>query len=171
MPLIRPLLGKTPEIHPSGWLAENATLIGDVVIGEQSSVWYNAVLRGDVGSIRIGKRTSIQDLVMVHCTFEYSGTTIGDDVTVGHHACLHGCTIGDRVLVGMGAIVLDKAVVHSDVIIAANAVVLEGMELESGFLYAGTPAKKIKPLSEKQYAGLKRSAELYVQYQDWYRKS
>ncbi len=169
MALIRPLNNIVPQVHPSCWLAENASVIGDVIVGEQSSIWYNTVLRGDVGPIRIGKRSSIQDLVMVHCTFEYSGTTIGDEVTVGHHACLHGCTIEDRVLVGMGAIVLDRSIVHSNVIIAANSVVLEGMELESGFLYAGSPAKKIKPLSETQLAGLKRSAELYVMYQGWYK--
>lgn len=170
MPIIRPINEISPKIHPDVFIAENATIIGDVEIDSQSSIWYGTVLRGDVGKIKIGKRTSIQDLVMVHCTWHHSGTSIGDEVTVGHSAILHGCTIHDRVLVGMGVIVLDKAVIHSDVVIGAGSVVLENSVFETGFLYAGTPAKKIKPLTEIQLKGLKLSANHYVLYQDWYRK-
>jgi carbonic anhydrase/acetyltransferase-like protein (isoleucine patch superfamily) len=168
MALIKTLNGFTPKIAEDVFLAENATIIGDVEIGAGSSVWYSAVLRGDVHSIRIGERSNIQDLVMVHCTYEYSPTVIGDDVTVGHGAVVHGCEVRDRCLIGMNAVVLDKAVVGPDVVVAAGSVVLEGMVLEPGHLYAGIPARKIKPLSEKQLQGLKDSAAAYAKYSKWY---
>lgn len=168
MPIIKTLRGKTPQLGNLAFLAENATIIGDVEIGDESSVWYNAVIRGDVDSIRIGSRTNIQDLAMVHCTFEYSPTLIGDDVTIGHGAVVHGCDIRDRCLIGMNAVVLDKSVIGPDVIVAAGAVVLEGAILESGFLYGGIPAKKLKPLSPAQLEGLKKGADAYVKYSKWY---
>lgn len=169
MALIKTLQGNTPQIADDVFLAETATVIGDVEIGPGSSVWYGAVLRGDVHSIRIGARTNIQDLSMVHCTYEYSPTLIGDDVTVGHGAVVHGCQVKDRCLIGMNAVVLDKAVVGPDVVVAAGAVVLEGMVLEPGFLYGGIPAKKLKALSPEQLEGLKKSAKAYQMYSEWYR--
>jgi carbonic anhydrase/acetyltransferase-like protein (isoleucine patch superfamily) len=171
MPIIKTLKGFTPKLGNLAFLAENAVIIGDVEIGDQSSVWYGVVIRGDVHSIRIGRRSNIQDLVMVHCTFEYSPTIVGDDVTVGHGAVIHGCEIKDRCLIGMNAVVLDKAVVGPDVIVAAGSVVLEGSVLEPGFLYAGIPARKIKPLSPAQLEGLNRSAEAYVKYSKWYEET
>lgn len=170
MALIRTLRGVTPQVSESAFLAETATLIGDVMIGENSSVWYGAVLRGDVGGIRIGKNSNIQDLAMVHCTYERSQTVVHDEVTVGHGAVIHGCEIKDRCLIGMNAVVLDNAVVGPDVVVAAGAVVLEGMILESGFIYAGIPAKKVKALTPEQLAGLKKSAAAYGMYSDWYRE-
>lgn len=168
MPIIKTLKGKTPKLGKLAFLAENATIIGDVEIGDESSIWYNAVIRGDVHSIRIGARTNIQDLAMVHCTFEYSPTLIGNDVTIGHGAVVHGCEIKDRCLIGMNAVVLDKSVIGPDVIVAAGAVVLEGAILEPGFLYGGIPAKKLKPLSPAQMEGLQKSADAYVKYSKWY---
>lgn len=170
MALIKPLKGIAPQIAEDVFLAENATVIGDVEIGAGSSIWYNAVLRGDVHSIRIGKRTNVQDLAMVHCTYEYSPTVIGDDVTIGHGAVVHGCEVKDRCLIGMNAVVLDKAVVGPDSIVAAGAVVLEGTVVEPGFLYGGVPAKKLKPLSAEQLEGLKKSAAAYGHYSKWYQE-
>ncbi|MCB9234594.1 MAG: gamma carbonic anhydrase family protein [Bacteroidia bacterium] len=169
MALIKPYEGKTPQLGNEVYLSENATLIGDIIIGNQSSVWFQSVLRGDVGSIRIGERTNIQDLSMVHCTYGHSATRIGNDVTVGHGAIVHGCEIHDLVLIGMGAIVMDLAVVETKVVVAAGSVVLEGMRLESGWLYAGIPAKKIKPLSEDHIQNLHYSADHYVQRGKSYR--
>lgn len=168
MALIKPLKGITPYIDSSVFLAETAVVIGDVIIEADSSVWYGAVLRGDVNSIRIGRNTNIQDLAMVHCTFQENPAIIGNDVTVGHGAIIHGCEVKDRCLIGMNATVLDKAVVGPDVVVAAGAVVLEGAVLESGWLYAGIPAKKIKQLSEEQLEGLQRSADGYKYYSSWY---
>lgn len=168
MPIIKTLNGMTPQIHADVFTAETAVIIGDVCLASGVSVWYQAVLRGDVGAIRIGARSNIQDLCMIHCTRNYSETLIGEDVTVGHNAVLHGCRIEDRVLIGMGAIVMDKAVVQSDVIVAAGAVVLEGAVLESGFLYAGVPAKKLKPLSAAQVKSIHASAVHYLEYKTWY---
>jgi carbonic anhydrase/acetyltransferase-like protein (isoleucine patch superfamily) len=168
MALIKTLRNITPKIAEDVFLAENATIIGDVEIGEGSSVWFGAVIRGDVDSIRIGKRTNVQDLVMVHCSFEYSPTHIGDDVTIGHGAVVHGCEVRDRCLIGMNAVVLDKAVVGPDAVVAAGSVVLEGTVIEPGFLYGGIPAKKIKALTEKQLQGLKDSAAGYAKFSKWY---
>lgn len=170
MALVKPILKFTPDIHSRAFLAENAVIIGDVKIEEDASVWYHAVLRGDVGPIRIGARSNIQDLTMIHCTHNHSETIIGEDVTVGHRVVLHGCTIEDCSLIGMGAVIMDNAVVQKNVIVAAGTVVLENMQLESGFLYAGTPAKKIKPLTDKQRGSLKQSAEHYLMYKTWYEK-
>ena len=170
MAIIRTLKGCTPKIAADAFIAENAVIIGDVEIGPGSSVWYGAVLRGDVHSIRIGARTNVQDLVMVHCTYQHSPTVLGDDITIGHGAVVHGCRIKDRCLIGMNAVVLDKAIIGPDCVVGAGAVVLEGMVLEPGYLYAGIPAKKIKPLSDAQKAGLKESAKAYQMYAEWYQE-
>jgi carbonic anhydrase/acetyltransferase-like protein (isoleucine patch superfamily) len=169
MALIRTLKGITPKIAESAFLAETAVLVGDVEIGEGSSVWYGAVLRGDVGGIRIGQNSNVQDLAMVHCTYERSQTRIHNEVTIGHGAVVHGCEIKDRCLIGMNAVVLDHAVVGPDAVVAAGAVVLEGMVLEPGYVYAGIPAKAVKALSAAQLEGLKKSAEAYKMYSEWYR--
>lgn len=170
MALIKNIRGFSPQIHESVFLADNAVIIGDVKIGEQSSAWYNVVLRGDVHSITVGARTNIQDGTIVHCTYQKAFTVLGDDVTIGHKAMLHGCEIQDRSLVGMGAIVMDGAVVESNAIVAPGAVVLENTRVESGFLYGGLPAKKLKPLSQAQIDGIGVYAEHYLMYSSWYRE-
>lgn len=170
MALIKTIRGFTPKIADSVFLAETAVVIGEVEIGEQSSIWYNVVLRGDVHSITVGARTNIQDGAIVHCTYQKAFTVLGDDVTIGHKAMLHGCEIQSRSLVGMGAIVMDGAVVESNAIVAPGAVALEGTRVESGFLYGGLPAKKIKPLSEAQIAGIGDYSEHYLMYSSWYRE-
>lgn len=144
MPTIRACNGIYPIFGKDCFLADTSVIIGDVTFGDQCSVWWNAVIRGDVNSIRIGHRVNIQDGAVLHCTFEKSQTIIGDDVSIGHNAIVHGCTIADEVLIGMGAIVMDLAVVPKHVIVAAGAVVLENSILESGWIYGGTPAKKSK---------------------------
>ncbi|HJW30628.1 MAG TPA: gamma carbonic anhydrase family protein, partial [Saprospiraceae bacterium] len=144
MALIKSLGNLTPQFGLDCFLADTAVIVGDVIMGDQCSVWWNAVIRGDVNAIRIGHRVNIQDGAVLHCTYEKSQTIIGDDVSIGHNAIVHGCTIADEVLIGMGAIVMDLAVVQKHVIVAAGAVVLEYSLLESGWIYGGTPAKKIK---------------------------
>jgi len=166
--LLKSVRGITPIIDPGAFIAETAVIIGDVRIAPDASVWYHAVLRGDVGPIRVGARSNIQDLTMAHCTHNYSETIIGEDVTVGHRAILHGCTIEDGSLIGMGAIIMDRAVVGRNTVVAAGAVVLENAVLEGGHLYAGIPAKQIKPLSSQQLEALKAGADHYVQYKKWY---
>lgn len=168
MPLILPVKGVLPVIDESCFVAENATIVGDVVIDANCSIWFNAVIRGDVNRIRIGNHTNIQDGAIIHCTYQTAETTIGNAVNVGHQALIHGCTIGDNVLVGMGAIVMDHAVVEDFVIIGAGAVVLENTRCESGFLYAGVPAKKVKPLSAEQRDLLIRLPDNYVMYASWF---
>lgn len=157
-----------PKIDKSVFIAENATIVGDVIIGRKCSIWFNAVIRGDVNYIRIGDFTNIQDGVVIHCTYKGNGTDIGSYVNVGHNAIVHGCVVHDYVLIGMGAIVMDRTVVESNVIIAAGAIVLEGTICESGYLYAGVPAKKIKPLTEEQKAMLKQLPDNYVLYSSWF---
>ncbi len=168
MPVILPVKGVMPIIVEDCFIAENATIVGDVVIGDHSSVWFNAVVRGDVNQIRIGSYTNIQDGAVIHCTYLTAATEIGNYVNIGHQAMVHGCTVRDHVLIGMGAIVMDHAVVESYVIIAAGAVVLENTVCESGYLYAGVPAKKIKALSEKQKAMLQKLPHNYVMYSSWF---
>lgn len=169
MAIIRSLLGHTPQIGEGTFLAETAVIIGDVVIGRECSLWYHVVVRGDVHYIRIGDRTNIQDGAILHCTYQKAPLEIGDDVTIGHGAIVHGCHIGNRVLVGMGAIVLDHAEVPDDVLIAAGALIPQGAKLESGWLYAGVPARPIKPLSPDQLESLSLYASRYVMYKEWYR--
>lgn len=168
MAIILPVRDIHPVINKQTFIAPNATIVGDVHIEAHCSVWFNAVIRGDVNYIRIGEYTNIQDNVVIHGTYERNGTDIGSYVNIGHQATVHGCTLNDRVLVGMGAIVMDKAVVEAYVIIAAGAVVLEGTRCESGHLYAGVPAKKIKPLSQEQRELLNRLPDNYVRYSSWF---
>lgn len=168
MPTILPVKDISPRIDKSVFIAENATIVGDVVIGEQCSVWFNAVIRGDVNYIRIGNYTNIQDGVVIHCTYKKNGTDIGNFVNIGHNAIVHGCVVQDYTLIGMGAIVMDRAIIESNVIIAAGAVVLEDTICESGYLYAGVPAKKIKPLTDEQLAMLKQLPHNYVLYSSWF---
>lgn len=169
MPVILPVKGVSPTLPDSCFIAENATIVGDVILGENCSVWFNAIIRGDVNFIRIGDYTNIQDGVVIHCTYKKAGTTIGNYVSIGHNALVHGCTLEDHVLIGMGAIVMDHAVVEEFVIIAAGAVVLENTICESGYLYAGIPAKKIKPITEEQRAMLKQLPHNYVLYSKWFK--
>ncbi|MGB3548147.1 MAG: gamma carbonic anhydrase family protein [Saprospiraceae bacterium] len=171
MPLIIPINSVTPEWGDDCFLAPNATLIGDLVLGDQCSVWFQAVVRGDVNSIRVGDRVNIQDGAIIHGTYQRFGTTIGNDVSIGHRALVHGCTLHDRVLIGMGATVMDGAVVESDCLIGAGALVLEGMVCESGSVYAGVPARKIKTISPEQLADtVTRIAGAYLKYKEWYRE-
>lgn len=168
MATILAVQGKLPEIGNNCFIASNSTLVGDVSIGSHCSVWFNAVIRGDVNYIKIGDYSNIQDNVTIHGTYEKNGTDIGNYVNVGHNAIVHGCIIDDYVLIGMGAIVMDRAHIQSNVIIAAGAVVLENMICESGYLYAGVPAKKIKPLTEEQLNLLKKLPHNYVLYSSWF---
>ena len=164
MGLILPFNGILPVWGDDCFIAPNATLTGDVQMGNHCSVWFNAVIRGDVHSIRIGDYTNIQDGALVHCTYKHAATTIGSGVSIGHHAMIHGCTIEDDVLIGMGAIVLDHAVVQKGCLVGAGSVVTERSVLESGWLYAGIPARKIKPLDEDRIALMKRTAIRYPEY-------
>ena len=160
-----------PTIGADCFLAYNATIVGDVVLGRGCTVWFTAVIRGDVNSIRIGDETNIQDGAVLHCTYQKAALTIGARVSIGHRALVHGCTIEDDVLIGMGAIVMDHAVVGRGCLIAAGAVVLENMVCEPGYLYAGVPAKKITPVSEAQAEGLRRTAANYQLYASWFADS
>ena len=162
--------GITPKIHPTAWVAETAILTGDLEIGAHSSIWFGVVIRGDVNKIRLGKNVNIQDLSMVHGTVGRGDTILGDNVSVGHRAIIHGCKIEDNVLIGMGAIVLDDVLVPSNTIIAAGAVVTSGTKLESGYIYAGTPARKLKPLDPvKAQLYIEGTAAGYVGYKELYK--
>jgi gamma-carbonic anhydrase len=168
--LIRELNGHAPKFGKDCFLAENAAVIGDVVMGDQCSIWYNAVIRGDVHFIRMGNKVNVQDGAVVHCTYQKSPTTIGNNVSIGHNAVVHGCTIHDNVLVGMGAIVMDDCVVESNSIIAAGAVVTEGTRVPAGTVYAGVPAKKLKDISQELISGeIERIANNYIFYAGWYK--
>lgn len=168
MPLILPVKNKYPFIGANCFIADNATIVGDVTIGNQCSVWFNAVIRGDVNSITIGGQTNIQDGVVIHCMYQKAATVIGHHVSVGHNAIIHGCTLHNYILVGMGAIIMDHAVVEDYCIIAAGAVVLESTICESGFIYAGTPARKLKAVSEAQMQTLKQLPLNYILYSSWF---
>lgn len=169
MAVVLPVKGIHPKWDDNCFIAPNATIVGDVIMGKNCSVWFNAVIRGDVNSIRIGDESNIQDGAVIHATYLKAPTTIGSRVSIGHNALVHGCTLKDHVLVGMGAIVMDHAVVEEYTIIGAGSIVLENMVCESGFIYAGNPAKKIKPISEEQRALLKRLPDNYIMYSDWFR--
>lgn len=163
--------GILPQLSPSAWMADNATITGDVHIGDESSVWFNVVIRGDCNKIRIGKNCNIQDGAVVHGTVGRSDTLLGDRVSVGHNAIIHGCIIEDDVLIGMGAIVLDDVVVPSNTIIAAGALVSSGTELKPGFIYAGTPARPLKSLEPtKAQLYIQGTSAAYMKYKEWYRK-
>ncbi|WBU88094.1 gamma carbonic anhydrase family protein [Cellulophaga omnivescoria] len=168
--IVKEVNGKAPKIGEDCFIAENATIVGDVVMGKQCSVWYNAVLRGDVHFIKMGDKVNVQDGAVVHCTYKKSPTTIGNNVSIGHNAIVHGCTIKDNVLVGMGSIVMDDCVVESNSIIAAGAVVTKGTHIPSGTVFAGMPAKKIKDISIELSEGeVNRIANNYVTYSSWFK--
>ncbi|WP_127129302.1 gamma carbonic anhydrase family protein [Pseudoflavitalea rhizosphaerae] len=170
MPLILHVDGVYPQFGQNCFIAPNATIVGDVVMGDEGSVWFNAVVRGDVNSIRMGNKVNIQDGAVIHCTYKKTKTIIGNNVSIGHNAIVHGCTIDDNVLIGMGAIVMDNAKIGSNSIIAAGAVVLEGTEVPSGTIWAGVPAKKVKDIDASQIHGeIDRIANNYVRYSDWFR--
>lgn len=170
MALVKTLQNKTPETGKNCFLAETATLIGDVTLGDNCSIWFNAVLRGDVHYIKVGNNTNIQDNAVVHATYKKSPTNIGNNVTIAHGAIIHGCTIKDNVMVGMNSVVLDDAVIESDSIIAAGSVVTKGTTVESGSVYAGIPAKKIKEISPELLEGeIQRIASAYEMYASWYK--
>ena len=169
MPVILPVLDKNPKWGENCFIAPNATIVGDVTMGTNCSVWFNAVIRGDVNTITIGNDSNIQDGAVIHATYLKAATTIGSRVSVGHNAIVHGCILKDHVLVGMGAIIMDNAVVEEYCIIGAGSVILENTICETGFLYAGTPAKKIKPITEEQRALLNKLPDNYIMYADWFR--
>ncbi len=172
MALIKPVRGFTPQHGADCYFADNATIIGDVIMGDQCSVWFQAVVRGDVNSIRMGNKVNIQDGAVIHGTYLRAATSIGNNVSIGHRAIVHGCTLHDNVLVGMGAIVMDHAVVEENVLIAAGAVVLENSRLESGHIYAGVPAKKVKAISPEQFKdSIERIANAYIMYSGWFKDS
>lgn len=168
MALILPVLEKYPAWGNDCFIAENATLVGNVILGDQCSVWFNAVIRGDVNSIQIGNNSNIQDGTVIHCTYQKAATIIGNNVSIGHRALVHGCTLQDHVLVGMGAIVMDHAVVEEYCMIAAGTIVLENTICESGYLYAGIPARKIKPITDAQRQLLNRLPNNYIMYSKWF---
>jgi len=169
MALILPVNNIYPQIPDSCFIAENSTIVGDVKFGNDCSVWFNAIIRGDVHSIEIGARTNIQDGAVIHCTYQKAKTVIGNDVSIGHRAIVHGCTVHDHVLIGMGAIVMDHAVINEYCIIAAGSIILENTICESGYIYAGSPAKKIKPISEDQRKLLDNLPNNYIMYSDWFK--
>ncbi len=169
MALIKSVRGHTPKYEDSCWFAENATIVGEVTLGDKCTVWFNAVLRGDVNFIKIGDRTNIQDNATIHGTYEKAPTTIGSDVSIGHNAIVHGCTLEDQVLIGMGAMVMDGAVVKKGAIVAAGAVVLEGTVVEENTIYAGVPAKKVKEVEGKNREMLLRIAGNYLKYAQWFK--
>jgi carbonic anhydrase/acetyltransferase-like protein (isoleucine patch superfamily) len=169
MALVKSIKGKTPLFGKNCFLAENATVVGDVVMGNDCSVWFNTVIRGDVNSITIGDKVNVQDGAIIHCTYQKAKTVIGNNVSIGHNAIVHGCTLHDNVLIGMGAIVMDHAVVEENSIIAAGAVVLENTRVEAGSIYGGVPAVKIKSMSAEHFKELnKRIADNYVMYAKWF---
>lgn len=171
MPIIKSVNEKHPQIPSETYIAENATIVGDVIIGNQCSIWFNAVIRGDVHYIKIGNKVNVQDGAVIHATYQKSPTTIGNNVSIGHNAIVHGCTIHDNVLVGMGSIIMDDCVVESNSIIAAGAVVTRNTRVESGSIYAGIPAKKVKDISQELISGeIDRIANNYVKYSSWFKE-
>lgn len=170
MALIKELRGFLPKWGDDCFIAENATLIGDLIMGVQCSIWYNAVIRADVHRIRIGDRVNIQDGAVIHCTYQKADTHIGNDVSIGHQALVHGCKLHDKVLIGMGAIVMDQAEVESYSIVAAGSVVTQGTKIDSGSIYAGIPARKIGEVSDELRNGeIERIAKNYIKYSSWYK--
>jgi len=171
MPIIKSVRGKHPEIPSDCYIAENATIVGEVTMGEHCSVWFNAVIRGDVHFIKMGNKVNVQDGAVIHATYQKSPTTIGNNVSIGHNAIVHGCTIHDNVLIGMGSIVMDDCIIESNSIIAAGAVVTQNTRVEAGSIYAGVPAKKVKDVSEALISGeINRIANNYVKYSSWFKE-
>ncbi len=169
MSLILDCRGYSPKFGKNIYLAPNSTVVGDVEMGDECSVWFNAVVRGDVNSIRIGNKVNIQDNVVIHCTYEKTKTIIGNNVSIGHQAIVHGCTIEDNVLIGMGAIIMDNCHIEQNALIAAGAILLENTRVEAGSIYAGIPAKKVKQLEESTFKDQnERIANNYVKYKGWF---
>ncbi len=171
MAIIKPVKGIKPKFGDDCYLSDNAVVVGDVAMGDNCSVWFNAVVRGDVCSIRMGDNCNIQDGAVIHGTLNYSETIMGDNVSIGHNAIVHGCTIEDNVLIGMGAIVMDRAVIKTGSIIAAGAVVLANTVVEPGVIYAGTPAKKVKDVDERMKQVVDKTPSNYIMYSKWFRES
>jgi carbonic anhydrase/acetyltransferase-like protein (isoleucine patch superfamily) len=171
MALIKTVRGKTPVFGNDCFLADNATIVGDVEMGDNCSIWFNAVIRGDVHYIKMGNKVNVQDGAVIHATYQKAPTIIGNNVSIAHNAIVHGCTIHDNVLVGMGAILMDGVIVESDSIIAAGALVLENTHIESGSVYAGVPAKKVKSIDKELLEGqVNRIANSYIMYSGWYKE-
>lgn len=170
MSVILPVNGVSPKLGLNCFVAPNATNVGDVIMGDDCSVWFNAVVRGDVNSIRIGNKVNIQDGAVLHCTYQKTKVHLGNNVSIGHNAIVHGCTVHDNVLIGMGAIVMDNCEIGSNTIIAAGAVVTEGTKVPSGCIFAGVPAKKVKDISEELISGeIDRIANNYLMYSSWFK--
>ena len=170
MALIKELNGTEPKWGENCYFSENATIIGEVTMGDDCSVWFNAVIRGDVNYIKMGNKVNVQDGAVIHATYQTAPTNIGNNVSIGHNALVHGCTIHDNVLIGMGSIVMDNCVIESNSIIAAGAILTEGTHVESGSIYAGIPAKKIKEVSHELLDGqINRIADNYLKYSSWYK--
>ncbi|CAN5394385.1 gamma carbonic anhydrase family protein [soil metagenome] len=169
MAIILPVLDKHPQFGENCFVAPNATIVGDVVMGNECSVWFNAVVRGDVNFIKMGDKVNVQDGAVIHCTYQKNPTIIGNNVSIGHNAIVHGCTVHDNVLIGMGSIVMDRCEIQSNSIVAAGAVLLEGTIVEEGSIYAGVPAKKVKDISKEFIHGeIDRIANNYVKYSSWF---
>lgn len=170
MPVILPVKGISPQLGNNCFVAPNATIVGDVIMGDDCSVWFNAVVRGDVNSIRIGNKVNIQDGAVLHCTYQKTTVQLGNNVSIGHNAIVHGCKVHDNVLIGMGAIVMDNCEIGSNTIIAAGAVVTEGTVVPSGCIFAGVPAKKVKDISQELISGeIDRIANNYLMYSGWFK--
>lgn len=168
--LIKSVNGKTPNIPNDCYVAENATIVGDVTFGDLCSVWFNTVIRGDVNTITIGNKVNIQDGAIIHCTYQKHATVIGNNVSIGHNAIVHGCTIRDNVLIGMGAIVMDNCIVESNSIIAAGSVLTQNTVVPSGVIFGGVPAKFIKDINASDFAGeIERISNNYVMYSSWFK--
>jgi carbonic anhydrase/acetyltransferase-like protein (isoleucine patch superfamily) len=170
MALVKTVRGYTPKFGAGCFLADNATVVGEVTMGDNCTVWFNAVVRGDVHSITIGNNTNIQDGAVIHCTYQKAKTVIGNNVSVAHNAIIHGCIVHDNVLIGMGAIIMDDAVIGENSVIAAGAVVLPGTIVEPGSMYAGMPAKRIKDISDEMRAVIARTAKNYPMYAEWFKE-
>lgn len=169
--LIKSVNGKSPVIPEDCYIAENATIVGEVFLGKNCSIWFNAVIRGDVNSIHIGDKVNIQDGAVIHCTYQKHATVIGNNVSIGHNAIVHGCTIKDNVLIGMGAIVMDNCVIESNSIVAAGSVITQNTVVESGTIYAGIPAKKVKDIDTSDFSGeIERISNNYVMYSSWFKE-
>lgn len=169
--LLKSVNGKSPIIPNDCYVAENATIIGDVSFGASCSIWFNAVIRGDVHYIKIGDKVNVQDGAIIHCTYQKHPTIIGNNVSIGHNAIVHGCTIQDNVLIGMGAIVMDNCIIESNSIVAAGAVITQNTVVESGTIWAGVPAKKVKDIDQSDFAGeIERISNNYVMYSSWFKE-
>ncbi len=169
--IIKAVNGKSPQIPEDCYIAENATIVGEVTMGSACSIWFNAVIRGDVNSITIGNKVNIQDGAVIHCTYQKHPTIIGNNVSIGHNAIVHGCTIHDNVLIGMGAIVMDNCTIESNSIVAAGSVITQNTTVESGTIYAGVPAKKVKDIDTSDFAGeIERISNNYVMYSSWFKE-